>query len=201
LTIVPRRRPLDHVQALQAESLGFLLVRAGQLWSERVLAIVNAEAGAPVVREAHTRLFPHLLVEGGVRITELAKVLGVTKQAVQPLVAELTELGLVRLEADPSDARARRVHLTDHGVAAMVHGPACCSGWRPRSRRSSPRATWPLKRSLAKLLPILERTTATHATDPAAPRPSPPGREPPGRGVRASRATASRARRGSDRRA
>lgn len=199
---MPRRRPLDHVQALQAESLGFLLVRAGQLWSERVLAIVNAEAGAPVVREAHTRLFPHLLVEGGVRITELAKVLGVTKQAVQPLVAELTELGLVRLEADPSDARARRVHLTDHGVAAMVHGTGVLLRVEAEiAPQLAARDVAALKRSLAKLLPILERTTATHATDPAAPRPSPPGREPPGRGVRASRATASRARRGSDRRA
>ena len=183
-----RRRPLDHVQALQAESLGFLLVRAGQLWSERVLSLVNADAGAPVVREAHTRLFPHLLGQSGIRITELAKALGVTKQAVQPLVAELTELGMVRLEPDPLDARARRVHLTDHGVAAMVHGTGVLLRVEAEiAPQLAPRDLVQLKRLLGKLLPLLERMS-----------PPPAPAEPAGPAKR--RATSSRARRAPGRR-
>ena len=182
-----RRRPLDHVQALQAESLGFLLVRAGQLWSERVLAIVNTEAGAPVVREAHTRLFSHLVQEGGIRITDLAKALRVTKQAVQPLVAELTELGMVRLEPDPLDARARRVCLTDHGVAAMVHGTGVLLRVEAEiAPQLAARDLAQLKRLLGKLLPILERSSLR-----------PPSAEAPAR----LPATSSRARRGPGRRA
>lgn len=155
-----RRNALEHVRALQAESLGYLLVRAGQLFSERAVALVNAEAGGPVVREAHTRLFPHLLAEGGIRITELAKSLGVTKQAVQPLVAELTELGIVRLEADPLDARARRVLLTDHGIAAMVHGTGVLLRVEAQvAAQLSSRDVAQLKRALARLLPLLERAS------------------------------------------
>ncbi|MBX7190650.1 MAG: MarR family winged helix-turn-helix transcriptional regulator [Sandaracinaceae bacterium] len=182
---MPRRRSIQHLQALQAESLGFLLVRAGQRWSERVLAAVHAEAGASVVREAHTRLFPHLLVEGGIRITDLAHALGVTKQAVQPLVAELTELGMVRIETDPLDARARRVHLTDHGLAAMVHGTGVLLRVEAEvAPQLTARELAQLKRLLGKLLPILERPTSP-ATRPRAARPA---------------ATASRARRAPGRR-
>ena len=154
------RRPLDHVRALQAESLGFLVVRAGQLWSERVLAIVHTEAGASVVREAHTRLFPHLLAERGVRITDLSRALGVTKQAVQPLVAELAELGMVRVELDPQDARARRVVLTDHGIAAMVHGTGVLLRIEAElAPQLGARDVAALKRLLATLLPILQTPT------------------------------------------
>jgi DNA-binding MarR family transcriptional regulator len=165
LTIVPktpskpsaRSQPLDHVRALQAQSLGYLLLRASQLWSERVLSIVHAEAGGPVVREAHTRLFPHLLAEGGIRITDLARALNVTKQAVQPLVAELGELGMVRVIADPDDARARRVLLTDHGVAAMVHGTGVLMRIEAEvAPRLGVRDTAHLKRLLAELVPALE---------------------------------------------
>lgn len=176
---MPKTKSLDHVRALQRESLGYLLVRAGQLWSERVLSIVHAEAGGPVVREAHTRLFPHLLVEGGIRITELSRALGVTKQAVQPLVAELTGLGMVRVVPDPDDARARRVLLTDHGVAAMVHGTGVLMRIEAELAPAlGSRDAAQLKRLLAKLLPILE-----------APAPPP-----------AKRLSASRARRALDRR-
>ena len=75
-----------------------------------------------MLREAHTRLLPHLQAPEGIRITELAQVVGVTKQAVQPLIAELARSGVVRVEVDPDDARARRVFLTSFGVEAMLHG-------------------------------------------------------------------------------
>src|ERR1044072_3938453 len=107
---------------LQASAVGYLLIRSGQLWNDRAIRRVNAEARGPVLREAHTRLLPHLLEPDGIRITELARRLSVTKQAVQPLVADMVEAGVLRMEIDPDDARARRVILTAHGFAAMRHG-------------------------------------------------------------------------------
>jgi DNA-binding MarR family transcriptional regulator len=117
-----RAPSLDELAALQASSLGYQLIRAGQLWNERAIARVNSEAGAPVLRDAHTRLFPHLLGHDGVRIVDLAARLAVTKQAIAPLVQELAELGFVRVDVDQDDARAKRVHLTRTGRAAMAHG-------------------------------------------------------------------------------
>ncbi|MBL8909577.1 MAG: MarR family transcriptional regulator [Archangium sp.] len=117
-----RREPLEVLQDMQARSLGFALIRCGQLFNERGMAKVNAEAGGPMLREAHTRLLPHLQDPKGVRITALARKLGVTKQAIQQLVADLLEAGVVEVLDDPDDARARLVVLTELGVNAMQHG-------------------------------------------------------------------------------
>ncbi|MBL8950063.1 MAG: MarR family transcriptional regulator [Myxococcaceae bacterium] len=150
-------RRLEGLRRRQANSLGFLLIRCGQLFNERGIAGVNAEAGRPVLREAHTKLLPHLQAPDGVRITELARVLGVTKQAVQPLVAELAEAGVVRVEADPADARARRVSLTAHGVDAMLHGTGVLERiereLQPRLKRGEVEK---LKMMLRGLLGVLE---------------------------------------------
>lgn len=151
------QRQLEQLQRRQAASLGFLLIRCGQAWNDRAIARVNAEAGRPVLRDAHTRLLPHLQAPEGVRITELAKTLGVTKQAVQPLVAELAEAGVVRVEPDPDDARARRVTLTSHGVQAMLHGTGVLEAIE---REVAPELgaveVKRLKRALTQLLVILD---------------------------------------------
>ncbi len=151
------KKRLEQLQRRQADSLGFLLIRCGQLWNERGISQVNAEAGAAVLREAHTKLLPHLQAPEGIRITTLAEQVGVTKQAVQPLVAELAAQGLVRVESDPDDARARRVALTALGVDAMVHG----TGVLERIEREVAPALGKaelktLKRTLRRLLAALE---------------------------------------------
>ncbi|MDX2010528.1 MAG: MarR family transcriptional regulator [Myxococcaceae bacterium] len=115
-------RGLAELERRQQNSLGFLLIRCGHLWNERAIGRVNAEAGRPVLRESHTKLLPWLQAPEGIRITDLAQAVGVTKQAVQPLVAELAREGIVDVSVDPDDARARRVTLTPKGVEAMRHG-------------------------------------------------------------------------------
>ncbi len=151
------KKRLEQLQKRQADSLGFLLIRCGQLWNERGIAQVNLEAGAPVLREAHTKLLPHLQAPEGIRITALAERVGVTKQAVQPLVAELSEQGLVRVEPDPDDARARRVTLTALGVDAMLHGTGVLERLErdvaPALGKAEVKA---LKQSLRRLLAVLE---------------------------------------------
>jgi|SRR5688572_15203065 DNA-binding MarR family transcriptional regulator len=99
-----------------------LLFKAARLANERALA--RAEAGAPVgpqVRPAHTALFPHLDFEG-IRLTELAAKVGVTKQAVGQLVDDLAELGMVERVSDPDDSRAKRIRFSRRGYAALMHG-------------------------------------------------------------------------------
>lgn len=123
------RPPVDpavvaDLNAAQDVGLGPLLLQAARLLDERAIARINAAPGRPArvtVRPSHTRLFPHLSFEG-VRITELARRLGVTKQAVQPLVAELQDQGVVETVPDPTDGRARLVRFTPFGAQAMAHG-------------------------------------------------------------------------------
>lgn len=110
------------LKRLQLQSVGYLLIRSAALFNERGIRLVNQGKPGFVFREAHTRLVPHLLEPEGVRISDLAKRLSVTKQAIQVLVAELNEAGIVRLATDPEDGRARRVMLTARGARAIEHG-------------------------------------------------------------------------------
>lgn len=147
---------LARITATQAESLGYLVIRCGQEWNQQAIARVNAEAGTPVLRDAHTRLFPYLTAAGGVRIIDLAAALGVSKQAVQPLVAELESHGFVNVQRDPADARARRVFLTTAGAAAFAHGTGILVDIeRLVAERLGHQRLARLKRDLAALLDAL----------------------------------------------
>lgn len=146
---------------MQARSLGYVLIRCGQLFNDEGMARVNAEAGGPVLREAHTRLMPFLQAAGGMRVSEVAKRLGVSKQAVAQLVADLLELGVVKVRPDPDDARARRVVLTELGVSAMQHGTGVLLELeRELVPAMSGAKLRQLRRLLAELLPVLEGRAA-----------------------------------------
>jgi DNA-binding MarR family transcriptional regulator len=107
-------------EARREQSLGHLLLKAARLWNERAIERVRA-SGARRLRAAHTQLFPHLGPDG-VRLTELAARLGVSKPAVGKLVAELAAQGMLRVDADPADGRAKRVRLSARGQRAFLHG-------------------------------------------------------------------------------
>jgi len=98
-----------------------LLFKASRLANERALALADARPGGPRVRPAHTTLFPHLDFEG-IRLTDLASKVGVTKQAVGQLVDDLVELGMVERLSDPADGRAKRIRFSRRGYAALMHG-------------------------------------------------------------------------------
>jgi DNA-binding MarR family transcriptional regulator len=111
------------LDAAKQASVGQLLLKCARLLDERAVARVNREAGAPQprLRPAHTRLLPHIDVEG-TRLTELARRLGVTKQAVGQLVDDLVGQGVLDLAPDPADKRARLVRFTPKGMAAIAQG-------------------------------------------------------------------------------
>ncbi len=63
-------------------------------------------------------IFQHL-VGADRTITELAARMEVTQQAASKAVADLQRRGWVALNVDPADARARRVALSERGLAAV----------------------------------------------------------------------------------
>jgi DNA-binding MarR family transcriptional regulator len=104
--IVPELLPLTHL----AQFLG--------LAANRQLLLEMRQAGFGEVRESHGFLFQHLL-RGPQSVGELARLLGVTQQAVSKTVAELTRAAY--LESVPGeDARVRRVRLSARGRACVV---------------------------------------------------------------------------------
>jgi hypothetical protein len=88
-----------------------LLFKAARLANERSLVRAAAGPGSAgsaadlPVRPAHTALFPHLDFDG-IRLTDLAARVGVTKQAVGQLVDELAALGVVERIDDPPSGSA-----------------------------------------------------------------------------------------------
>jgi DNA-binding MarR family transcriptional regulator len=115
------------IEAAQASNVGQLLMRAGRLVDEIGVERVRNAMGLPWLRRAHTALLPHIRHDG-VRPTEIAERLGVSKQAVGPLLDELEREGLIEREADPGDARAKRVRYSEHGRHAMMKALSVLAG-------------------------------------------------------------------------
>ncbi|OFI37029.1 ArsR family transcriptional regulator [Arthrobacter sp. SW1] len=59
--------------------------------------------------------------DGGARVGEIARDLGVKVPSATEQIIRLERAGLLRREADPDDSRAVRVQLTAEGRAAVGH--------------------------------------------------------------------------------
>jgi DNA-binding MarR family transcriptional regulator len=93
--------------------IGGLLRFAWQHVRARIDAGVAA-AGFDQLNPAHLALFRSEGFEG-LRPTEIADQMQVTKQSVNDLLGDLERMGFIERRPDPADARARLVHLTPLG--------------------------------------------------------------------------------------
>ncbi|RKS75634.1 DNA-binding MarR family transcriptional regulator [Motilibacter peucedani] len=106
-----------------AESdLPYLLLSAATAVVDAVQAGVR-DAGFDDVRPAHGFAFLRLS-GGGATVVELARHLGVTKQAASQLVEELSRKGYVERTPHPDDGRAVLVVLTERGRACTAAADA-----------------------------------------------------------------------------
>ena len=106
--------------------LGRLLGHAMRRFDARVLQLMAHNVEVPLalsnlaardqVTAAHVHITRHLALSGD-RLTDLAQRAGMTKQAMANHVDQCEAWGLVTREADPLDARARRVCFTPVGLA------------------------------------------------------------------------------------
>jgi len=71
----------------------------------------------PELRGSHRRIL-QMIPAQGIRITDLARIAGMTKQALGEFVDWLEQSGFVRSGRDPADGRVRLVSRTDQGDAA-----------------------------------------------------------------------------------
>jgi DNA-binding MarR family transcriptional regulator len=98
------------------DNLGWLLAKASQRWNER-LEEGFRDAGYPEVRPSFGSVLVPLFEEDDLRMGELARRSGLSKQAMTTLIRSVEAAGLVVRERDPADARAYRVSLSPRGLA------------------------------------------------------------------------------------
>lgn len=113
----PRKRSQAPGAPKPGENTVALLGEAYSALGHKIVAGV-VEAGFPQ-RPAHSGVFAHIDVEGGTRLTELARRANITPQAMGELVDDLERMGYVTRSPDPRDRRAKLIVLTPRGVACV----------------------------------------------------------------------------------
>jgi DNA-binding MarR family transcriptional regulator len=97
--------------------LSLVSLFAGLALADEVQRRIAADGFADA-RFGHGFVFQHL-VGGPLPIGDLARAMDVTQQRASKATAELEALGYLRREVDPSDARVRRIALTERGWAVI----------------------------------------------------------------------------------
>jgi DNA-binding MarR family transcriptional regulator len=121
------------------------------------------DAGFTDHRDSFHNVMPHIPADG-IRLTELARRAGVSKQAMAELVGEAERLHYLQRSPDPSDGRAKIITFTDKGRAAV--GSALAS-LTEIERELTDRLGEPSVRRLRKLLlDVLNRPAYTRRDDP-----------------------------------
>jgi DNA-binding MarR family transcriptional regulator len=100
--------------------VGALLRMAWQQLHAELYERLRAE-GFDDLREPHRALLRYPGIDG-VRPSELAVTLGLSRQTVNDLLRDIEALGYARTEADPNDGRARIIRYTDRGWKLLHEG-------------------------------------------------------------------------------
>lgn len=86
----------------------------GFYWFDSGLQSFLLTRGWPTVTHSQSMAMMNI-VTGATRPVEIARNLGISRQAVHVTLTQLAELGLIRLEDDPIDRRTKIVVLTEMG--------------------------------------------------------------------------------------
>jgi DNA-binding MarR family transcriptional regulator len=148
-------KSLDDIALI--DHVGWRLWRLARLWKaafERAMAARRLQWCSGARAELVGALRQEPLSQ-----SELVGALGISKQAVQQVVDELSALGVVERHADPDDARARLVALTGKGRKALEESNAVKREIEARFRKALG------TRRFAQLMDDLERLS--REIDPA----------------------------------
>jgi DNA-binding MarR family transcriptional regulator len=147
----------EDLERAKRASVGQLLFRCARMFDEQAIAIARTHPALAGLRRAHTSLFPHIDLQG-TRLTEIARRLGVTKQAAGQLVDELVAMGALERVPDPADARAKLVCFSRRGGRlGLLEGLELLGGLeRDVAAALGPTQFETLHRLLLRLMAILD---------------------------------------------
>lgn len=121
-----------------------------------------AEQGVEDFRPAH-EFAMRAVAAGGGSASDVARRTGVTKQAAAKTIAVLVERGYVARDADPDDARRKRLRVTPRGHEVLRTGEAAFERLRAEWERTIGTA------ELEALESRLRTLVGDRAVDPTAP--------------------------------
>lgn len=101
---------MQHVAALDLMKRMF----QGVIWLDDGLQQRLHDRGWPDVSRAQSLVMLNV-IDGITRPAEIARRVGVSRQAVHVTIGQMVALGVLQLEPDPEDARNKRVALTPYG--------------------------------------------------------------------------------------
>ena len=104
----------EQIEELNTGLLLFIPYRAMEARVFEALAAAGYNDFTPAQARVFQRIAP-----GGSRLTDLADQASITKQSAGFLVDQLERAGYVERVADPSDARARLVRITERGLQTL----------------------------------------------------------------------------------
>lgn len=93
--------------------LAYALLRASD-WFNDALLVRLETAGWPRLNRTQSLTFASLGPDG-TRPADLARSVGISRQSMQTLLADLADHGLVEVTDDPADRRAKIVRVSDRG--------------------------------------------------------------------------------------
>ena len=105
---------------IERKPLIAIVDRATRLLSADMVRESHAR-GHTQLRPAHDPVFATLPSEGA-RASDMAQRAGITKQSMGEAIRDMVDLGLVEMQEDPTDRRAKLVRFTDAGHAVAQDG-------------------------------------------------------------------------------
>jgi len=96
---------------LHRSETGYLLNKAARRWNALFLALLR-ERAVDDIRPSFGAVLVPLYEEDGLRLGELCRRSGLTKQTMTSLVRRIEQLGYVERRIDPDDRRAVQLYLT-----------------------------------------------------------------------------------------
>ncbi len=114
-----------NIETFRATNIGQPLMEVAKDFQRRALAKFY-ERGHDELQPSHQAVLAYLHASG-TRLTELADLAGMSKQAMGQLVDEIERLGYVERVPDPSDGRAKIVRFTVSGKKLIRDGTKIAS--------------------------------------------------------------------------
>ena len=162
----------DEIRAHRETVFLRLLLRVSQIETMDLVERLHTN-GHGAVQRAHIAVLGNIDTEG-TRLVEVARRLGVTRQAASQMVREIERKGFLQRASDPADGRAVRVRHTPSGRALLLDALALMheieSGY---AELVGPRTMSQMRRALREIADAADKTSALADTsDSSATAPS-----------------------------